>query len=150
MSRKEKCTDKEWQHCREEKMGCGGCYYNNKTISLQDIEQAKSNLLRCNDIEAASLIMEEVIFHNLILVGGRVNIIKIAMRQIINFIERYKNKGYIEIIKEKVKLKEQNNKLEIKMNKVKDKIEELEEEDKYGGKTYSSTDVVCMLQKILK
>lgn len=145
-----KCTGKEWDHCRVEKMGCGGCYYNNKTISLQDIEQAKSNLLRGNDIEAASLIMEEVIFHNLILVGGRVNIIKIAMRQIINFIEGYKNKGYIEIIKEKVKLKEQNNKLEIKMNKVKDKIEELEEEDRYGGKTYSSTDVICMLQKILK
>lgn len=23
-----KCDDKEWKHCREEKMGCGGCYYN--------------------------------------------------------------------------------------------------------------------------
>lgn len=23
-----KCTDKEWQHCRVEKMGCEGCYYN--------------------------------------------------------------------------------------------------------------------------
>lgn len=22
-----KCTDKEWQHCRAEKMGCKGCYY---------------------------------------------------------------------------------------------------------------------------
>ena len=22
-----KCTDKEWQHCRVEKMGCPGCYY---------------------------------------------------------------------------------------------------------------------------
>lgn len=21
------CTDKEWQHCRVEKMGCTGCYY---------------------------------------------------------------------------------------------------------------------------
>lgn len=21
------CTDKEWQHCRVEKMGCPGCYY---------------------------------------------------------------------------------------------------------------------------
>lgn len=23
----EKCGDKEWQHCRVEKMGCIGCYY---------------------------------------------------------------------------------------------------------------------------
>ena len=23
-----KCGDKEWQHCRVEKMGCTGCYYN--------------------------------------------------------------------------------------------------------------------------
>ena len=22
-----KCDDKEWQHCRVEKMGCKGCYY---------------------------------------------------------------------------------------------------------------------------
>lgn len=22
-----KCTDKEWQHCKVEKMGCEGCYY---------------------------------------------------------------------------------------------------------------------------
>lgn len=22
-----KCGDKEWQHCRVEKMGCTGCYY---------------------------------------------------------------------------------------------------------------------------
>ena len=22
-----KCGDKEWKHCRVEKMGCGGCYY---------------------------------------------------------------------------------------------------------------------------
>lgn len=27
-----KCTDKEWQHCRVEKMGCPGCYYDKKNI----------------------------------------------------------------------------------------------------------------------
>lgn len=27
-----KCTDKEWQHCRVEKMGCKGCYYDKKNI----------------------------------------------------------------------------------------------------------------------
>lgn len=25
-----KCTDKEWKHCRVEKMGCDGCYYDDK------------------------------------------------------------------------------------------------------------------------
>lgn len=25
-----KCGDKEWQHCRVEKMGCEGCYYEEK------------------------------------------------------------------------------------------------------------------------
>lgn len=25
-----KCGDKEWQHCRVEKMGCQGCYYDEK------------------------------------------------------------------------------------------------------------------------
>ena len=24
------CTDKEWQHCRVEKMGCEGCHYDKK------------------------------------------------------------------------------------------------------------------------
>ena len=26
---KEKCDDKEWMHCRVEKMGCEGCNYEN-------------------------------------------------------------------------------------------------------------------------
>lgn len=28
-----KCTDKEWQHCRVEKMGCKGCYYDEIAIN---------------------------------------------------------------------------------------------------------------------
>ena len=31
-----KCTDKEWQHCRVEKMGCKGCYYD----ELNNLEKA--------------------------------------------------------------------------------------------------------------
>lgn len=27
-----KCGDKEWQHCRVEKMGCKGCYYDTEII----------------------------------------------------------------------------------------------------------------------
>ena len=29
-----KCTDKEWQHCRVEKMGCPGCYYDENKIQV--------------------------------------------------------------------------------------------------------------------
>lgn len=25
-----KCSDKEWQHCNKEKMGCNGCFYNDE------------------------------------------------------------------------------------------------------------------------
>ena len=25
-----KCSDKEWQHCNKEKMGCEGCFYNDE------------------------------------------------------------------------------------------------------------------------
>ena len=32
-----KCTDKEWQHCRVEKMGCDGCYYDDKKKYLYSL-----------------------------------------------------------------------------------------------------------------
>ena len=28
-----KCTGKQWDHCRVEKMGCKGCYYDEKEIN---------------------------------------------------------------------------------------------------------------------
>ena len=27
-----KCTDKEWKHCRVEKMGCKGCHYDKENV----------------------------------------------------------------------------------------------------------------------
>lgn len=35
MENKKECTDKEWQHCRVEKMGCNGCYYD-KSDSIKN------------------------------------------------------------------------------------------------------------------
>lgn len=29
-----RCSDKEWQHCRVEKMGCPGCFYDEKDIYI--------------------------------------------------------------------------------------------------------------------
>ena len=67
----------------------------------KDIEQAVSNVLSGIDIESSSLILEKVIMDNYIISRGRVNILKIATRQILNFIEEYKNKGYLDVVREK-------------------------------------------------
>lgn len=40
---KEKCDDKEWMHCRVEKMGCDGCHYEDR--QLTEIEDRKKKLL---------------------------------------------------------------------------------------------------------
>ena len=34
-----KCGDKEWKHCRVEKMGCNGCYYDEKTNTILSKEE---------------------------------------------------------------------------------------------------------------
>lgn len=39
-ARKMECTDKEWQHCRVEKMGCHGCYYDE--IEIGDYIRTKN------------------------------------------------------------------------------------------------------------
>lgn len=94
-------------------------------LSKEEIEKARSNILRGNDIESACLIMEAVVFDGLIQVGGRVNIAKVAMRQILNFIEEYKDKEYLDVVREKVKANNKVKKLETRKQKL---IEELEEE----------------------
>ena len=33
-----KCTDKEWDHCRVEKMGCKGCHYDGRERSIEILE----------------------------------------------------------------------------------------------------------------
>ncbi len=92
-------------------------------LSEEEIEKAKSNILRGNDIESACLIMEAVIWDGLVQVGGRVNITKLAMRQILNFIEEYKNKGYLDVVREKVKANNKVNQLEIDKQKLIEKLE---------------------------
>lgn len=103
------------------------------------IEDAIDIILRGNDIESSALILEKAIMNNHIIVKGRVNILKIATRQILNFIEEYKNKGSLDIIKEKVKANDKITKLQKeneKLNKLLkfslDYIHKLEE-DLYEG-----------------
>lgn len=84
---------------------------------IRKIEEARSNILRGNDIESAALILERCILDNYIIKGGRVNILKVAVRQILNFIEVAKNKGILEYARENVSLK-----TEIKQSKRKNKV----------------------------
>lgn len=90
---------------------------------IKEVEKAKSNILRGNDIESAALILEKVIWGNLIIVGGRVNITKVAVRQILNFIEEYKDKGYLDVVREKVKANEERTKLQKEVEHQKEKRE---------------------------
>lgn len=76
------------------------------------IEEAVSIILRGIDIESSALILEKAVMDNYIIVSGRVNILRVATRQILNFIEEYKNKGYLDVVREKVKANEEVTKLQ--------------------------------------
>lgn len=92
-------------------------------LSKEEIEKARSNILRGNDIESAVLILEAMILDNYIEIGGRVNILKVATRQVLNFIEESKNKGNLDYIKEKVKANNRANELETNNKKLIEKLE---------------------------
>lgn len=122
----------------------------------KDIEQAVSNILRGIDIESSALILKIAIMDNYIISKGRVNILKIATRQILNFIEEYKNKGYLDVVREKVKANEEITKLQ-KENKQKDKqidlmaemIDELSEYyTRYWGKNNEFCKEDCIKKDI--
>lgn len=92
---------------------------------MKTIEQAKSNLLRGNDIESATLILEKVILDGMIIKCGRINILKVAARQIINFIEEYKNKEYLDVAREKVYANEESRRKDELIEKQQKEIKEL-------------------------
>ena len=76
------------------------------SIEEQKIQQAKNNILRGEDIDSATYILEKVIFDNVFFIGGRVNPLKVATRQVINFIKRYQKSDYETICLENNELKE--------------------------------------------
>lgn len=96
-------------------------------------EQAVSNILRGIDIESSALILEKTILDNYIITGGRVNILHLAVRQILYFIENSKiqnvgDKSILDYVKENIKLKEQVKQLENKLNefaKVEQKVDSI-------------------------
>lgn len=55
---------------------------------------------------------------------GETTILKIATRQAVDFINEYKDKKYLDVIREKVQANERNKQLETKQQKAVDKLEE--------------------------
>lgn len=101
------------------------------TEEKKKIEEAVNIILRGIDIESSAQILEKAVMDNYIIVSGRVNILRVATRQILNFIEEYKNKGYLDVVREKVKANEEVTKLQKENEELqkqyisKDKIREL-------------------------
>lgn len=90
------------------------------SIEEQKIQQAINNILRGEDIESAAYILEKFMFDNVNFIGGRVNPVKVATKQVLNFIKRYQESDY-ELI---IRILSNDY---IPVQKVKDKIEEIKE-----------------------
>ena len=91
----------------------------------ETIEQAISSVIRGVDIESAMLILEKCALDGLIITRGRINIFKIAVRQIVEFLKEYKDKGYLDVVREKVKANETVEKQSKEIEELKDKCKEL-------------------------
>ena len=100
------------------------------TKEQEKIEKAISNVLRGNDIESASYIVEKVALDNYRLVTGRINVFKIATRQLLDYAKESKEKGVLDYAKENVKLKEQ---LKEKDNIIKSLLDSLDSVVWYNG-----------------
>jgi hypothetical protein len=101
-------------------------------------EEAISSILRGNDIESASYILEKNLNYTIITKGYRINPVSFAIKQILNYIEETKSKGILDIRKELVTEKEKNNNLQqieeahrIENGKLRARIKQLEEIDKH-------------------
>lgn len=120
-------------------------------LSKEEIEQARSNILRGNDIESAALILEAMILDNYIEIGGRVNILKVATRQLLNFVEENKNKGNLDYIKEKVKANNRANELETNNKNLIEKLEEiLKEYEHVLASEESAINLYSEIKKVVK
>ena len=123
---------------------------NKKKIEQAKIEVAISNISRGIDIESAALILEKAILDNYIITKGRVNMLHLAVRQILYFIENSKiqnvgDKNILDYVKENVKLKEQIKYLEQKES-ILDKVTE---ECRKQMKEYEDSILEIFPQRIL-
>lgn len=57
-----KCTDKEWKYCNEEKMGCEGCAYYDKTEEINKVLEELSKVRPERLDKKAKELFEAIIF----------------------------------------------------------------------------------------
>ncbi len=95
------------------------------TKEQEEIEKAISNVLRGNDIESASCIVEKVVLDNYRLVTGRINVFKIATRQLLDYAKESKGKVVLDYAKENVNLKEQLKEKDAEIEKLRKHNKEL-------------------------
>jgi len=95
---------------------------------VQEIDQARKNILRGVDLESSAIILNAAIFENVVFLGGRVNPIKIATRQILDFLSEFKTKDYWTVLREKVKRGNKIQELNQQIQEQQRVINELKEE----------------------
>lgn len=86
------------------------------SIEEQKIQQATNNILRGEDIESAAYILKKFMFDNVNFIGGRINPVKVATRQVLNFIKRYQESDYETICLENNEMEEIVDKIQVEYN----------------------------------
>lgn len=86
------------------------------SIEEQKIQKATNNILRGEDIESAAYILEKFMFNNVNFIGRRVNPVKVATRQVLNFIKRYQESDYETICLENNEMEEIVDKIQVEYN----------------------------------
>lgn len=86
------------------------------SIEEQKIQQATNNILRGEDIDSATYILEKYMFDGVIFIGGRVNPVKVATRQVLNFIKRYQESDYETVCLENNELREITDRIQSEYN----------------------------------
>ena len=57
----------------------------NKQETAKEIERAKDNILKGQDIESAAFLLEKIILEDWTIIGGRINVLKTVTIQILDF-----------------------------------------------------------------
>ncbi len=103
----------------------------NKQETAKEIERAKDNILRGQDIESAAFLLEKIILEDWTIIGGRINVLKTATIQILDFLKESKNKTILDYLSEIVDLKIELNDREDIIDKMALKIATLNGTDQY-------------------
>lgn len=103
-------------------------------VSEEELKKAIIDIMKdSNDLESAKTILEAVAIDNYYITAGRVNIVKVAMKCILEYLNNPRNLNITETRRENVKLKEiekshkeENGKLRVELEQEKARNEKLQ------------------------